>query len=115
MQPIDGASGHIFGHSLNAIVERPAIMAVQIAFPLGKKISDDRMKITRQHPRLNVGKTPAPQAAHDERPAPVSLAIRSEWFLDEVSPQQLRVLRKYRVGQSLTFARRRKGNLLIGF
>src|SRR5580692_3657258 len=45
LEPVNGAAGRVFRHSLNAIVVRPAIVAVQVAFPLSEKVGDDRLKL----------------------------------------------------------------------
>ncbi len=43
-QPVDGAARCVFGHAFDAIVVGPAIVTVQIAFPFGEEVGNDRLK-----------------------------------------------------------------------
>ena len=70
VQPVDRAPRHVLGHALHAVVERPAVVAIQIAFPLREQVGDDGVKIARQHARLDIGKQPAAHGAIDDRPRP---------------------------------------------
>ena len=38
VQPVDGLSGSLLGHSLNAIVIGPAVMTIEVAFPFAEQI-----------------------------------------------------------------------------
>ena len=48
-QPVDGAPRCVLSNAFDAIVVRPAVMTVQIAFPFGKEVGNDRLKLARQH------------------------------------------------------------------
>ena len=71
MQPINGATGGVFGHALDAIVVGPTVVAIQIAFPLGEKIRNDRLKIARHNARFEIGNHPAAHVLENTRRRPV--------------------------------------------
>ena len=48
LQPVDRAPRGVFRHALDAVVIGPAVVAVQIAFPFGEEVRDDRLKVARQ-------------------------------------------------------------------
>src|SRR5215472_14179601 len=70
--PINRALGDIFRHALHLVVKRPAVVAVEVAFPLGEEIRDDGVELARQDARFDVRKEPSPHAAVNQRgwPAP---------------------------------------------
>src|ERR1017187_5728419 len=51
VQPVDRAFGHVLGHAADAVVERPTVVAVEVAFPLVEQIGNDGMKLARHHAR----------------------------------------------------------------
>ena len=54
MDPIDGTLGDVFGHALDGVVVRPAIVAIKIAFPFRKQIGNDRSQIAAMPTRFEV-------------------------------------------------------------
>src|SRR5438445_10570239 len=59
VQPVDCAPRRILGHSLDAIVIRPAVMAIEIAFPFGEEVGDYRLEVPWKRAGLEVRKHPA--------------------------------------------------------
>ena len=49
-EPFDGAPRGVFGHAFYAVVIRPAVVAVQIALPLGEEVGNDGLKVAGQDP-----------------------------------------------------------------
>jgi len=47
-EPVDGAPRGVFRHAFDAVVIRPAVVAVQVAFPLGEEVRNDRLKVAGQ-------------------------------------------------------------------
>src|SRR5262249_45817898 len=104
MQPVDRGLRDLLGHAFHPIVVRVAVVAIEIAFVLGKQVSDDGMEIARQQPRLHVRKRPAPQRMVDLpwRPVPLSIA----W--PGIIGQQLRPARKWWLWQAFSISWRRE-------
>jgi hypothetical protein len=63
MQPINGSLRDILAHSLDMIVEGPAIMAVEIALVLCEQVTNDGVEFSGKQARLNVWEQPAPDGA----------------------------------------------------
>src|SRR5260370_39703602 len=59
VQPVDGAPRRILAHSFDAIVIRPAVMAIEIAFPFGEEVGDYRLEVPWKRAGLEVRKHPA--------------------------------------------------------
>src|SRR5580693_4901594 len=74
VQPIDCATGHVLAHSLYAIVIGPAIVTIEIAFPLREKIRDDGLEISGTHTRLQIRKEPTTHVVQDLGRAPLAFA-----------------------------------------
>ena len=107
-QPVDRALGHVLGHAAHAVVEGPAVMAVEVALPLVEQVGDDRVEVARHHARAN----------ERERPCLASRG-RYAWrcacalpFLGKKSSSarrhQLGMLREHRRRQLLLLAVRRR-------
>ncbi len=75
-QPVDRALGRVLGHAANAVVEGPAVMAVEVALPLVEQVRDDRVEVARQNTRANPGEGPAAHGAVDMLHAMRALAVR---------------------------------------
>src|SRR5882724_11428899 len=58
MDPIDGTLGDVFGHALDGVVVRPAIVTIKIAFPFGEQVRNDRAQLAAVPARLKVRGTP---------------------------------------------------------
>ena len=58
MQPVDRPPGNVFGHAGDAVVEGPAIVAIEIAFPFGEQIRDERMELAGQQARAKIWEHP---------------------------------------------------------
>src|SRR5581483_7714021 len=112
VQPIDRPLGGILAHPLYVIVKRPAVVAVEIAFPFGEEISDDGVKISRQNPRFEIRKQPAAHRPINERRRPPAAVRRStrpvRGNIVSMVAQQFRMLGEHRVGQLLRFGRRKR-------
>src|SRR5690348_14021596 len=65
MEPVDRALRNVFSHALYSVVESPAVVAIKVAFPFGKQVRNDRMQVSRQHPRFQIRKSPATHSMHD--------------------------------------------------
>src|SRR5260221_11131750 len=78
VEPADGTARHLLRHSFYAVVEGPAVMAIQIAFPCSEQVGNDRMEIPRQDTRLDVREQPAAHIPQDvrSRPTPCVRIVR---------------------------------------
>ena len=100
VQPVDCAPRRILGHSFDAIVIRPAVMAIEIAFPFGEEVGDDRLEVPWKRAGLEVRKHPAFHGLQDlgSRPVPLPCAnhgfVRGNVLFIEIV-KQLRILRKH--------------------
>ena len=61
-------------------------MAIEVALVLGEEVGDDRMKIARQQPRLEIGESPALHRMIDLLRRPMTLAVAGPLFLDHHDP-----------------------------
>jgi hypothetical protein len=59
MQPVDRSLGGALGHPLDLVIERSAVLAVEIAFKFSEQISIREWKFARGHPGTNVREEPA--------------------------------------------------------
>jgi hypothetical protein len=74
VQPIDGASGGVFAHAADAIIVGPAVVAIEIAFPLREEVGDDGPKFSGEHSGFKIGSHPAAHGFEDAIGGPVTLA-----------------------------------------
>ena len=108
VQPVDCATRRVFGHTFDAIVIRPAVVTIEVAFPLREQVSDDRLKVPWKHPGLEVRKHPAVHGLQDLGNRPLALArannpfVRGNILLIEIV-KQFRILRKHGRRQGLGF------------
>ena len=72
MKPIDGAARDILGHSLDAVVEGPTVMTIEVTLPFGEQVRDDRLEIARPNTRLNPREHPATHRLVDLGRRPLS-------------------------------------------
>jgi hypothetical protein len=77
VEPVDGPSRHILRHTLDLVIERPTIPAVEIALVLDKEIGVNRMKLARHHAGTNVWKQPPAGGSVDVAKTPFSFLGRS--------------------------------------
>jgi hypothetical protein len=122
VQPVHRPARHRLRHPLHAVVPRPAVVAVEVALPLGEQVREQRAQRVAVHLRPHVRPEPAPH-----RPAPVErrvLASRHRRAVDRVPRvhrrRERRPLSIGRVGRTARRGRsaRRAGiggpNLLTG-
>src|SRR5262245_39310511 len=81
MEPVDGTMRRVLAHALDAVVIRPAVVAVQIAFPLSKKVGNDRLKLARQNSRLEVRSHPTAHGLNNFGSRPVPLPGTENCFV----------------------------------
>jgi hypothetical protein len=76
MQEIDGATGNVFGHALDLVVERPAVPAIEIAFVLDEQIGSNRVQVAWKDARAQIGKQPAAHFAINLSVGPIPFSRR---------------------------------------
>src|SRR5205807_2813903 len=59
MEPINRAARYVFGHALDLVVVRPAVVTIVVALPLGEQVRDDRAQLAAMIERFEVGRTPS--------------------------------------------------------
>jgi hypothetical protein len=59
VEPIDRPPGDILRHSLDPIVERPAVVAIEVALPLGEEIGNDGVEFAGLYARAQIGHEPS--------------------------------------------------------
>src|SRR5262245_15007258 len=96
MKPVDGRLRHFLGHSLDFVVERITVVAVDVAPVLREEIRDDWVKIARQQPRLQIRKGPPSRRMVNLGGSPMPDPISGPG----VVRQEFRLLRKNWLGQS---------------
>src|SRR5579884_589473 len=112
MEPVYGAFCRVFTHAFDFIVEGPAVVAIEVALEFREQISDQRMEIAWSDAGADVREKPSLHGVIDLPRSPFALFRRPPVRAFIYRAQQLRVLRKYRVGKALWFADR---NEVCGF
>jgi hypothetical protein len=74
VQPIDSALGGVFTHAAHAIVVGPAVVAIEIAFPLGEEVGNDGLKFSGKNSGFEIGCHPAAHSFEDAIRGLVALA-----------------------------------------
>jgi len=96
VQPVDRAARDIFGHAAYAVIESPAVVAIQITFPFGEEIGDDRVEVARQNAGADVREQPSAHDPIDVTWRPVAVGGRDMRArviqVDLAIGQQIRVL-----------------------
>src|SRR5262249_31867094 len=64
MQEINRAFSDLFSHALHAVLERPAIMTIQIALPFGEEVRQQRAEFIGHDSRLDIWHQPAAECPH---------------------------------------------------
>src|SRR5262245_823525 len=87
MKPVDGRARDLFGHALDAIVERIAVVTVEVALKLGEQVRHDGVEIAGQKPRLEVRKCPPSHRVMDLSGGPVTpTVLRKRLAREQLSP-----------------------------
>src|SRR5262249_15167043 len=73
-EPIDGSLGGVFRHSFHAVLESPAVMTIEIAFPLRKEVGNDGMESAGKEAGFDIRSRPTVQRVHDLTNCTMTLA-----------------------------------------
>jgi hypothetical protein len=101
MQPVERTLRRIFGHSLDRVIEGPAVMAVEIALEFCEEIRDQRMKVAGCHTRADIGEEPALHCVIDLTGRPMPLVGRTPSTVRFNRAKKFGMLRKDRFRKPL--------------
>src|ERR1700738_4897774 len=78
VQPVNRALCGLFTHAFYAVVERPAVMTVEIALPLRKKMRNEGRKCPRKTGGLDIGKSQPVHPSQNRGGSPAPFAGASQ-------------------------------------
>jgi hypothetical protein len=101
VQPVNRSFGRILRHSFHFVVERPAVVAIQIAFEFREEIGDQWVEVAFRDPGTDIGKEPAAHRMVDLARFPMAFIGWMPIGISIDGGQQIRMLWKNRIWKSL--------------